>query len=56
MSYDFGARRERALDLARPSTPPPPWSAGRQAVAYVRNRRELRVITLSDAGEPQRTW
>ena len=54
MTYDFGARRERALTTGDGFDAAPSWSPDGKQIAYVRNRRELRVITLNDAGEPQK--
>jgi Tol biopolymer transport system component/C-terminal processing protease CtpA/Prc len=54
MTYDFGSRRERALTSGDGFDAAPSWSPDGKLIAYVRNRRELRVITLNDAGEPQK--
>jgi Tol biopolymer transport system component/C-terminal processing protease CtpA/Prc len=54
MTYDFGSRRERALTSGEGFDAAPSWSPDGKQVAYVRNRRELRVISLNDAGEPQK--
>jgi tricorn protease len=50
--YDFGDRRERALTTGAVHDAGPVFSPDGKMVAYVRNRRELRLITLSDGGAP----
>jgi tricorn protease len=54
MAYDFATRRERALTSGEGFDAAPSWSPDGKQIAYVRNRRELRVITLGEAGEPQK--
>ncbi len=53
-TYDFATRRERLLTGGPTFDSNPSWSPDGKMVAYVRERKELRVITLNDAGEPQK--
>lgn len=53
-TYDFAARRERALTTGAGFDAAPSWSPDGKMLAYVRERKELRVVTLSDTGEPQK--
>ncbi len=52
--YDFGLRRERVLTSGEHFDSSPSWSPDGKMVAYVRDRRELRVITLNESGDPQK--
>jgi len=54
VTYDFTSRRERGLTTGESNDAGLSWSPDGKMIAYVRDRKELRVITLSDAGEPQR--
>ena len=53
-SFDFPARRERELTRGPGFDAVPVWSPDGRMLAYVRDRKELRVLTLGDAGEPQK--
>ncbi len=53
MAYDFASRHERALTTGESNDGALSWSPDGKMIAYVRDRRELRVITLNDAGEPR---
>ena len=54
MTYDFASRRERALTAGPAPDAAPVWSPDGKMLAYVRDRKELRVITLGDDGEAQK--
>ena len=53
-TYDFGTRRERALTSGEHYDAGVSWSPDGKSIAYVRDRKELRVISLNEAGEPQK--
>jgi len=53
MAYDFQTRRERALTSGEALDVRPSWSPDGKQVAYVRNQKELHVITLGDGAAPK---
>ncbi|MBS0360078.1 MAG: PD40 domain-containing protein, partial [Proteobacteria bacterium] len=53
-AYDFATRRERPITSGAGFDSAVSWSPDGKAIAYVRDRKELRVVTLNDAGEPQK--
>lgn len=53
-TYDFVAHRERTLTSGGAYDASPSWSPDGKMLAYVRNRRELHVINLTEAGEAQK--
>ncbi|MBS0334885.1 MAG: PD40 domain-containing protein, partial [Proteobacteria bacterium] len=53
-TYDFATRRERAITSGGGFDSAVSWSPDGKTLAYVRDRKELRTVALSDAGEPQR--
>ncbi len=54
MTYDFGPRRERALTTGAVYDVAPSWSPDGKMLAYIRDRKELHLVTLGEAGEPQK--
>ena len=52
--YDFGDRRERVLTSGAVHDAAPVFSPDGKMLAYVRNRRELRLITFGEGGAPAR--
>jgi Tol biopolymer transport system component/C-terminal processing protease CtpA/Prc len=54
MTYDFAQRRERAITSGQVYDAAPAWSPDGKMLAYTRDRHELRVVTLNDAGQPQK--
>jgi len=50
--YDFGSRHERALTSGAVHDAAPVFSPDGKMLAYIRNRRELRLITFGDGGAP----
>ena len=50
--YDFADRHERALTSGAVHDAGPVFSPDGKMVAYIRNRRELRLITLGEGGTP----
>jgi Tol biopolymer transport system component/C-terminal processing protease CtpA/Prc len=54
MVYDFADRRERALTAGAVHDAAPVFSPDGKMLAYIRNRRELRLITFGPGGAPAR--
>ncbi|THD62870.1 MAG: peptidase S41 [Phenylobacterium sp.] len=54
MTYDFAQRRERTITTGEAYDAGPAWSPDGKMLAYTRGRNEMRVVTLNDAGEPQK--
>ena len=50
--YDFGDRHERALTSGAVHDAAPVFSPDGKMLAYIRNRRELRLITFGDGNQP----